>query len=186
MTEPTIEPSRSEAVAWIAKARDDLEVANLVEGSQLGVSWAACFHAQQAAEKALKAILVLRGIDFPRSHALERVAALLPPDDQAQFKLEQLAELSPWAVAGRYPEDVANPTKAHTSADRPSSVRRRPLANTHRDMTAARPSAVLFCPIHNERLGPQGLDSVVRTESTLAAGRADHERLKAPERGQRA
>ena len=33
------------------------------------------FHAQQAVEKALKAVLVLEGVSFPRTHDLELLAA---------------------------------------------------------------------------------------------------------------
>lgn len=39
---------------WLAKADDDLRVARVILGGEIGVEWAACFHAQQAAEKALK------------------------------------------------------------------------------------------------------------------------------------
>ncbi|MCY4615587.1 MAG: HEPN domain-containing protein [Chloroflexi bacterium] len=38
----------------------------------------ACFHSQQAAEKALKAALVLEGIEFPYVHDLTRLRNLLP------------------------------------------------------------------------------------------------------------
>ena len=37
----------------------------------------ACFHAQQAAEKALKAVLCLRGVGFRRTHDLEELAGAL-------------------------------------------------------------------------------------------------------------
>jgi HEPN domain-containing protein len=57
----------------------------------------------------LKSALVLRGVDFPRSHALERLVALLPADIRARFDEESLAALTPWAIAGRYPEDIAPP-----------------------------------------------------------------------------
>ena len=115
VTDPNVYPSRDAAVSWIAKAVQDLAVADLVVASEVGVNWAACFHAQQAAEKALKAVLVLHGIDFPRSHALERLAALLPPRDGTHFDRKTLAELSPWAVAGRYPEDIENPSLDETT-----------------------------------------------------------------------
>jgi hypothetical protein len=58
------EPSPTEAVPWLAKADEDLTIAELVQASSVGVNWAACLYAQQAAEKALKALLVLLGIDL--------------------------------------------------------------------------------------------------------------------------
>ena len=106
--------SATEASRWLAKANDDLTVADIVLKAAHGVNWAACFHAQQATEKALKALLVLYGIDFPRSHALERLLALIPADPASIFDGESVAELTPWAVAGRYPEDIPNPDAATT------------------------------------------------------------------------
>jgi HEPN domain len=57
----------------------------------------------------VKAVLVAYGIDFPRSHALERLIALMPAEPASTFDFEAVAELSPWAVAGRYPEDIPSP-----------------------------------------------------------------------------
>lgn len=62
------------------------------------MSWAACFHAQQASEKSLKALLVAFGIDFPRSHALDRLLALLPTEVAIEFDAEAVAELAPCAA----------------------------------------------------------------------------------------
>jgi HEPN domain-containing protein len=104
------EPAPEEAERWLAKATDDLAVAELIRSSSIGARWAACFHAQQAAEKAIKGVLVSRGIDFPRSHALDSMAGLLGAADAALLSREALALLAPWAVVGRYPEDIAEPT----------------------------------------------------------------------------
>ena len=84
-------------------------MAHLLEQSASPVRWAACFHSQQAAEKAIKSRLVLAGVDFPRSHALGRLVALLPEGMQSRFDEEALAVLEPWATAGRYPEDIDEP-----------------------------------------------------------------------------
>ncbi len=102
--------SASGGRGWLDKADDDLRVASVILASQIGVEWAACFHAQQSAEKALKGLLVHLAIDFPKTHSLERLVALMPAEPRARFDLEALIELTPWAVAGRYPEDIENPT----------------------------------------------------------------------------
>ena len=73
-------PSAAAAARWLAKAIEDLAVAELIQQSPSSVGWAVCFHSQQSAEKALKSVLVLFGVDFPRSHALGQLAALLPPE----------------------------------------------------------------------------------------------------------
>lgn len=109
VTEPS-DSSTSTGQSWLAKADDDLTIAELVLRSDVGVEWAACFHAQQAAEKAVKAVLVHSGIDFPKSHRLDRLAGLLPASSEPRFDIAALTELAPWAVAGRYPEDIPNPT----------------------------------------------------------------------------
>lgn len=116
MTDPPnhAEPSALEARRWIARADDDLAVMNLIIRSDTRISWAACFHAQQGAEKAIKALLVLHGIDFPKTHALTTLAALLPNDVQQLLDSDSLAELTPWAVAGRYPEDTPDPDPSTT------------------------------------------------------------------------
>ncbi len=103
------------AAGWLSKADDDLRVAKVILSGEIGVEWAACFHAQQAAEKALKGVLVHLGIDFPKSHSLDRLVALMPSDVAARFDVNALIELTPWAVAGRYPEDIENPTSAQAA-----------------------------------------------------------------------
>jgi HEPN domain-containing protein len=111
---PKSATSLEEAHRWLAKANDDLIVATVVLDRAIGVHWAACFHAQQATEKALKALLVAYGIDFPRSHALERLLSLLPTATAIEFDADAIEELTPWAVAGRYPEDIPNPDSVTT------------------------------------------------------------------------
>jgi HEPN domain-containing protein len=70
-------------------------VAELLVRADSSVRWAACFHGQQAAEKAIKSLLVLSGVDFPRSHALGRLVTLLPAGVQSRFDDEALAVLEP-------------------------------------------------------------------------------------------
>ena len=106
-------PSSSGGREWLVKATEDLAVAELVLRSDVPARWAACFHAQQAAEKALKALLVARGIDFPRTHALERLIDLLDAEGEL-FDRGSVLELSAWAVAGRYPDSTAEPTTEQT------------------------------------------------------------------------
>lgn len=63
-------PDRHAALArrWMSKARTDLALATVVleQGPEME-AWVACFHAQQAAEKAIQAILVAREASSPRS-----------------------------------------------------------------------------------------------------------------------
>jgi len=64
---------------------------------------AACFHAQQAAEKYLKAFLTHHDRDFPYTHNLTRLAELCATvDDSFRSLMPQLASLTPYAVQLRY------------------------------------------------------------------------------------
>ena len=62
-----------------------------------------CFHAQQAVEKSLKAVLYSRQIEFERTHDLVKLARLL--GDRGMIlpvSNDQLRVLNPFAVTFRY------------------------------------------------------------------------------------
>lgn len=64
-----------ESSTWLRYAEEDLATAEAIVGSRLaGVLRQACFLAQQAAEKALKSVLVGSGIDFPKRPLSPRLA----------------------------------------------------------------------------------------------------------------
>ncbi len=56
----------------------------------------ACFLIQQAAEKALKAVLVLEGIEFPFTHDLDALRNLLPDSWPVRTAQVDLTELTEW------------------------------------------------------------------------------------------
>ena len=65
---------------------------------------AVCFHAQQSAEKYLKALLVEHGIYFPKTHHLPSLADLLQPvRPEMDTCRAELARLTPYAIDVRYP-----------------------------------------------------------------------------------
>ena len=56
---------------WVVKAEEDYEAARtLVRKRKPNLSNAVCFHAQQCAEKYLKAFLTCHRIAFPKTHDL--------------------------------------------------------------------------------------------------------------------
>lgn len=71
-----------------------------------------CFHAQQGAEKYLKALLVLLEIDFPKTHNLTALIAHMPPTLRMRAYSIAAAELNPYAVEARYPGDWGPQTRA--------------------------------------------------------------------------
>jgi HEPN domain-containing protein len=64
-----------------------------------------CFHAQQVVEKYLKALLVFKGIPFPKSHNIEDIIALLPPSNRPRLAEKDQDKLTEYATVTRYPGD---------------------------------------------------------------------------------
>ena len=62
---------------WLRYAKADLALAQVPLPAG-GLYELLCFHAQQAAEKSLKAVLIHHSIELPRTHNLERLIDLLP------------------------------------------------------------------------------------------------------------
>lgn len=89
---------------WFAHAESDLNLARLGKGRDDILPEQVCFHAQQAAEKALKAVLSYRKIEFPFIHDIEALLeimtqnGLMVPSDVADAGV-----LTPYAVEARYP-----------------------------------------------------------------------------------
>jgi HEPN domain-containing protein len=98
------EPEHSqEAQRWLRYAREDLSAAlSMLEGEDI-LPRHVCWLAQQAGEKALKAVLIYLQIDFPRSHDLDLLRNLIPDDWLLHTEYPDLAELTEWAVEARYP-----------------------------------------------------------------------------------
>ena len=99
--------SRDHALVLLRKATDDataarkfandLEIADAVVG----------FHAQQAVEKALKAVLSADERPYPWTHDLRHLVELL--DDAGQrlpADFSQIDRLSPWAAEFRYGDSI--------------------------------------------------------------------------------
>ncbi len=100
-----------EVARWVRYARDDLKVAEVIlEHGQ--VPRAACFSAQQCAEKSIKASLVFLQIPFRKTHDLELLCKELPEGWALREDPARLSSLSDWAVEPRYPGDLIEATEA--------------------------------------------------------------------------
>jgi HEPN domain-containing protein len=108
--QPVRPENRLEARRWLAIVEEDLDVATAaMRLSRLGAS---AYHVQQAAEKLIKALLVLAGEPFRRTHDLDDLASrLLPVYPQFAGQAEAVRHLSIWGTAYRYPglEDAPEP-----------------------------------------------------------------------------
>ena len=91
---------------WVDKAENDLK--NAVNTLKMGEDCptdTVCFHAQQTVEKYLKALLVLQGIDFPKTHDIEDLIALLPEGFRPALSEADQGLLTDYATTTRYPGD---------------------------------------------------------------------------------
>ncbi|MDO3377844.1 HEPN domain-containing protein [Geoalkalibacter halelectricus] len=87
---------------WLAKAREDfLAVERLADDD--GLSNVAAFHAQQCAEKSLKAVLEASGQKVPRTHDLIRLNGLVQCFFAVQCDEDILGELSTVYLEARHP-----------------------------------------------------------------------------------
>ena len=89
---------------WVAKAENDLtNAAHVLKLAAECPTDTVCFHAQQCVEKYLKALLVLDGIDFPKTHDIERLTALLAARADIRLTTEEQGRLTDYAITTRYP-----------------------------------------------------------------------------------
>lgn len=103
---------------WLRWARADLQVAALTDDERIAPQITA-FHAQQAAEKALKALLVQEQIDFPRTHSIGALLAILGEAGITDAQeLVDATGLTRYAVSARYPGEgePVDPEEAQDAA----------------------------------------------------------------------
>jgi HEPN domain-containing protein len=94
---------------WLFRANEDIAVINTLfeSGPELYAS-SICFHAQQAAEKFLKAFLVFHNIDFPKTHDLDFLLIECKKIDHEGFDID-LGSLTDLGISLRYPDDFYVP-----------------------------------------------------------------------------
>jgi HEPN domain-containing protein len=102
------DPVRELAQEWLTRAEHDLRVARYLLTMPDPPPESVGFHAQQCAEKALKAYLTAHQILFERRHDLNYLIDLCLPreSDFEQFRVEA-DELTPYAVEFRYPDALS-------------------------------------------------------------------------------
>ena len=91
---------------WVEKAENDF--ANAVNTLKMGKKCptdTVCFHAQQCVEKYLKVILVWNRTEFPKTHNISELAALIPKVVRPPLTNEEQDRLTEYATVMRYPGD---------------------------------------------------------------------------------
>ncbi len=94
--------------SWLTKAENDLKSARVLGANEDGPLDTAIYHCQQAAEKAVKAFLVFKGITPEKTHDIRNLT-LKAAEHEPRFNelLTFAAELTPYAWEFRYPDDLA-------------------------------------------------------------------------------
>ncbi|MGE0275594.1 MAG: HEPN domain-containing protein [Nitrospiraceae bacterium] len=94
----------TQAAAWLRRARSNLARARTGRSTPEVLYEDLCFDAQQTAEKAIKAILVHRQIQFPKTHDIIGLLTLVQKSEIAVPEAIQQADLlTGYAVETRYP-----------------------------------------------------------------------------------
>ena len=116
----------SDSLRWLRFSAEDLDVAGILLMRHPPATRHVCWLSQQAAEKALKAALVLEGIEFPFTHDLDALRNRLPDGWSVSAAHIDLAELTQWAVESRYPGDWPDASESDAvSAERGGRCRSR-------------------------------------------------------------
>lgn len=94
------------ALSLLRKAADDHYAAACLAKDTHASPWTVGFHTQQAVEKALKAVLMWRGLRYPFTHGIAALVKILrqaglplPPDS------DDLPYLTPFASLFRYEDE---------------------------------------------------------------------------------
>lgn len=110
--------------AWAARAEEDFALARTALRRKQPLASGACFHAQQCAEKYMKALLISKSATFPKTHDLlllnnlcSRNGILLEMDPK------HLNTLTDYAVRTRYPGNDPNVEDAREAVELAKKVR---------------------------------------------------------------
>jgi HEPN domain-containing protein len=111
---------------WVEKAEGDFATMQRELRARKNPNYdAACFHAQQCAEKYLKACLQQEGIPFGKTHDLAVLLdGLLPIEPTWELYRDDLRVLSSFAIEIRYPGESADREAAMRAARFCMSIRK--------------------------------------------------------------
>jgi HEPN domain-containing protein len=111
---------------WVGKAEEDFAAASALARPRKKPLWApVCFHAQQCAEKYLKARLNEASIQFHQTHDLEQLLnQVLVAEPLWAASRSALKRLSDAAVTPRYPGGVFTKAEAQRALETCKAFRR--------------------------------------------------------------
>lgn len=114
---------KDEAYQFLNLALDDAYVCHSLASDPNASLRIICFHAQQAVEKSLKAILVSEGIVPIRTHDLTELAYMIEDAEiSLPISVSSFAYLTPYAVTIRYGGDVGGAMGKDEACDLMDSI----------------------------------------------------------------
>jgi hypothetical protein len=113
-----MKPELSEALRALRMADKDIAALDYIYEAPVVADSIVGFHAQQAVEKSLKAVLYACSARFGRTHDLTQLCALVSAAGLAlPLPMETIAQLTPYAVTLRYDKtDLAVMSRAQAHA----------------------------------------------------------------------
>jgi HEPN domain-containing protein len=103
---PPTPPEVGSPTDWLRHARSDLALARVERPAEVFLEML-CFHAQQAVEKSIKAVLLANEIHFPYTHDVAKLISLVKEAGIPWPEgLDQAADLTEYASETRYPGSV--------------------------------------------------------------------------------
>jgi HEPN domain-containing protein len=149
---------------WLETARRDLLAArNCVDGPHFLPGIAACY-CQQAGEKLVKAVPIVRGIEPMRSRDIDMLFDGLPSNDGLRPILAP-SRFTPYAIAFRYPGEDRMPTPAPWSGKKSATGLPRSTQATSDD-----PSFVWSWSLTPRARAVSALKSPSRAAVTISSG----------------
>jgi HEPN domain-containing protein len=108
----------NDPLAWVESAEEDFILARTALKRKQPLVSGVCFHAQQCAEKYMKALLISRGADFPKTHDLLMLNNLCSTVGIfLEIDPKHLNTLSDYAVRTRYPGEGPSISDAREAID---------------------------------------------------------------------
>jgi HEPN domain-containing protein len=103
---PPTPPEVGSPTDWLRHARSDLALARVERPAEVFLEML-CFHAQQAVEKSIKAVLLANEIHFPYTHDVAKLISLVKEAGIPWPEgLDQAADRTEYASETRYPGSV--------------------------------------------------------------------------------